>query len=371
MRAVVATETAALGTQLRQVALGSGLECGAADCVSLANLSTRLALPNADLILVVVEPAGLGLTAIENAASRTRSPILAVGPAFDPRLVSQALQRGAKAYLDLSRIREDLGKTLAKLHEAGSVVHPLGKTLAVVGASPGAGVTTVAASLAFALAEQHPNRVVLAELGPGVPELALSLDLKPRHSVSDLALHWDRMDPSMVRQSMVQHAAGLGILAHKPETLQAHVLERPAMYQTVVLLRAMFAYSVLDLGHSLDGSRLEAMNLADVLVVVLRLDVPALRLARQFIRQLMEQGVPREKLRLLANRHGQKQQIQRKTAEDVLGLPISDWIPDDPATLNQALNHGTPLLTTARRAAITRSFDVLAAQLNGEPEPGR
>jgi pilus assembly protein CpaE len=329
MRAVVATEITALGTQLRQVLLGSGLECGA--------------------------------------AARIRAPILAVGAGLDAHQVAQVLDSGAKACLELSRVREELITTLTTMHQAGAVVRPLGKALAVVGASPGTGVTTVAASLAFALAEHHPNRVALAELGPGVPELALNLDLKPRHSVTDLAIHWERMDPSMVRQSMVAHPAGLLILAHKPETLQAHVLERPAMQQTVNLLRAMFGYTVLDLGHSLDGSRLEAMGQAERVVVVLRLDVPGLRLARQFIRHLSDQEVPRTKLRLVANRHGQKQQIQRKQAEEVLGLSIHDLIPDDPGTVNRSLNHGTPLVRVARRAAITRSFDVLAVQLNGAP----
>jgi Flp pilus assembly CpaE family ATPase len=70
---------------------------------------------------------------------------------------------------------------------------------------------------------------------------------------------------------------------------------------------------------------------------------------------------------LVANRHGQKQQIQRKQAEEVLGLSIHDLIPDDPGTVNRSLNHGTPLVRVARRAAITRSFDVLAVQLNGAP----
>ncbi len=371
MRAVVATEIGPLGPQLRLVLLGTGLECGAADCVSFAELSARLEQPDADLILIVVEPFGPALTTLQAAAVRTRAPVLAVGPAFNSHHIALTLQSGAQAYLDLSRVREDLLRALKTLHLSGAVHHPQGKTFAVLGASPGAGVTTVAASLAFALAEHHPNRVALAELGPGVPELALNLDLKLRHSVTDLAIHWDRMDASMVRKSMVQHPAGLMILAHHPETPHAPVLERPAMHQIVSLLRAMFGYTVLELGHSLDGSRLEAINLAEDVVVVLRLDVPGLRLTRQLLRQLAELDVPRDKLRLLANRHGQKQQIARKQAEDVLGLPIRDLIPDDPATVNESVNHGTPLVRLARRAAITRCFDILAVELNGEPEPTR
>src|SRR5436305_263564 len=95
-------------------------------------------------------------------------------------------------------------------------------------------------------------------------------------------------------------------------------------------------------------------------------DVRWMRRTSQYERQLTEQGVARDKMRLLANRHGQRQQISRKKAEEVIGLAIPEWVPDDPATLNLALNHGLPLLSTARGAEITRSFDTLATNLNGK-----
>jgi pilus assembly protein CpaE len=366
MRGVVATEVAGLGTQLRQVALGSGVECGAADCVSFARLPTRLGQSPADLVLVVLDPAPLALAAIKHAAANSAAPVLAVGPTYDTNQILQAIHHGALMHLDLARFREDFLVALDKMHQAGKLTHPHGTLLAVVAAAPGAGVTTVAASLAFALNEQHPKRVVLAELGAGVPELALNLDLKPRHSVSDLALHWDRMDPAMLRHSLVTHPTGLHILAYKPETLQSVPLEAPAMRQVLLLLRAMFAYSVLDLGYSSDPARLTAMAMSEKVVIVLRLDVPSLRLTRQFVRQLTEQGLARDKMRLVANRHGQRQQISRKKAEEVIGVAIPEWVPYDPATLNQALNHGLPLLRTARGAEITRSFDALATNLNGK-----
>ncbi len=317
-------------------------------------------------MLVVLDPVPSGLATIKQTATKTTAPVLAVGPAYDPNQILQAIHNGALMHLDITRFRDDFIAALEKMHQSGKVMHPQGSLMSVVAAAPGAGVTTVAASLGFALNEQHPKHVLLAELGTGVPELALNLDLKPRHSVADLALHWDRMDPAMLRHSLVVHATGLNILAYKPETLHSVALEPPAMRQVLLLMRAMFAYAVLDLGHSSDPGRLTAMTMSEKVVIVLRLDVPSLRLTRQFVRQLTEQGVPRDKMRLVANRHGQRQQISRKKAEEVIGVAIPEWVPDDPATLNQALNHGLPLLTTSRRAPITVSFDTLATNLNGK-----
>jgi pilus assembly protein CpaE len=130
----------------------------------------------------------------------------------------------------------------------------------------------------------------------------------------------------------------------------------------------MFAFTVVDLGHEVSGVQ-EAAGIADAVVVVVGLDVPAIRLTRQFLRELSEHGVPSDKIRLVANRHGQRKQVDWKKAQETLELPIVGWIPDDSATVNQALNEGQPLVRTARRAAITRSLDELAALLDGQPAP--
>jgi pilus assembly protein CpaE len=360
MRAVIADESSKLGDRLRQVVLGVGLECGAADRVSYANLQGRLTQAPADLVLVVLgADRSDGLALIQELA-RTSLPVLAVGPSSDSQQILQALRAGARGYMDEAHLREELLGALEKLHAAGSVPFRRGQTIAVLAATPGTGVTTVASSLAFALAERAPQRVALAEVGSGVPDLSLNLNLDPRHTVADLADQWERLDATMLRQALVEHPAGVNVLAYKPETLNTAPIQPTAMRQTVILLSALFDFTVLDLGHSTDVSRLEALALASSVVLVVRLDVPSLRLTRQLIRQLGLQGLPQDKLRVVANRYGQRKQVAWKKAAEVLGLPIQGWVPEDPATLNQAHNHGLPLVRVARRASITRTFDKLA-----------
>jgi Flp pilus assembly CpaE family ATPase len=128
----------------------------------------------------------------------------------------------------------------------------------------------------------------------------------------------------------------------------------------------MYEYVVLDLGNLTDGSVLEAMGLSEHVLLVARLDVPALRLTRRLMHDLMERGIAKDRIHVVANRYGQRKQIGWKDAEKTLSVPILEYIPDDPTTLNAALNHGAPLIRTSRRAGITRSFDKLAARVNGK-----
>jgi pilus assembly protein CpaE len=105
------------------------------------------------------------------------------------------------------------------------------------------------------------------------------------------------------------------------------------------------------------------MTLADEVVVVTRLEVPSLRLTRQYLRHLVQQGLAAEKLRVVVNRFGQRRQIGSARVEETLGMPPAGWIPDDPGTLNQALNEGKPLIQVAPRASVTRRLDQLAGLL--------
>jgi pilus assembly protein CpaE len=363
MRVVIAADRAVRATALRPAVEGLGLVCGAADCLPYGDLSAEAAV-SAGLTLVLLDGTAAGLAAVQQAVLRSRGPVFAAGSSPTPVERDQALRSGAAAYLLRDRLRPELQEAIARQPRGAKPARP-GRAYAVVAAGSGVGVTTVATNLAFALAGEQPGNVALAEIGAGVPGVALNLDLRPRHGVADLSEHWERLDATMLRQALVAHPAGLSILAHTPETLRAEAPEPAVVRQTVILLRSVFAAAVLDLGTGLGDGALEAMVLSDQVLFVLRLDVPALRLARRFLRDLTDRGLPRDKVRPLANRSGQRDQVGPRQAEEELGLPIAQSLPDDPPALNRALNLGQPLVSAARRAAVTRSFADLARRLAG------
>ena len=367
MRVILASENATPREQLRAQLLGAGLECEAADCVPFAGLDARFAQTGADLVAVHVGADAVpALALIQKAMTRVSVPVLAIGHSGDPKLVIQALRGGAREYLDENNLREEMPAALEKLRQAGVIRFKVGRTIAVTACCPGSGVTTVASNLAFALAQKFPKQVVLTELATDVPALALALDLQPRHTVSELIRDWDRADPVMLRQGLAEHAGGVQVLAHAPETLTADPVEPPAMRHLGLLLRTLYDWTVLDLGHSAHAAGVEAMQLAEAVVVVTRLDVPALRLTRRYLQALEDRGIATERIRPVANFYGQSKQLAWKDAQDALGMPLVVWLPDDPASANQALNQGQPIVQLARRAKISKRILELAQLLNGQ-----
>jgi pilus assembly protein CpaE len=369
MRAVLCCDQAEGRDALRQVVLNTGLECGAEDCVPFKKILPRLVLGNVDLVLIDIGAyPQAAMEAIHAASLKSSVPVLAIGPSTDPNVILQAHKLGARQFLDRNHPRDELISAMETLHLADKTQYRRGKTIAVTAAVPGTGVTTVSSGLAFALGAKHPKQVALVELGADVPELSIDLDLKPTHTLTQVMSDWERMDSTTLRQAMFEHPAGVQVLADPPGELNAAVMEPAACKQIVALFKALYDYAVFDLGHGAIGPGThQVLRAAQSVVIVVRLDVPSLRLTKLYLNKLEQIGVPQEAIYLVANRYGQRRQLPWKKAEEVLGLPVQVWVPDDPATLNLALNHGTPLVLTSRRARITRRFDQMAKSLNGAP----
>jgi pilus assembly protein CpaE len=221
--------------------------------------------------------------------------------------------------------------------------------------------------LAFALARQHPGKVLLAEMGPGVPEIALDLDLAPQHSPADLAREWQFVDPTFVRQAVTRHADGVDILAYPAGTPIAAALDPVAMRHLCVLFSNIYEVTVLDMGNTLNSSIPAILPFADPVVVVTRPEVPSLRLGRALLQQLGQLNVPSSRIWPIVNRDRQRRQVSWREAEQALALPVTAWIPDDPGALNHAHNLGQPITNAASRSIVTRSFNDLARVLHARP----
>ncbi len=366
MRILIASQSVRASQPLRPVVNGMGLECDALDCVSFDNLRMRLTVePPVDLLMVLAAEDEVAALAAVQQGKVSRLPVVAVAPAGSEGLRPQLIKAGAVGLIEEEKLREGLQGALDQLYREGAFRQGRGKVIAVTSAQAGSGVTTTASAVAFALAALAPNRTVLAELSGEAPELAIGLDLKQNHGLGDLIHNWERADPHMVRQVAVAHPAGLHVLAHTPEPFVGPVAGPAVMRHLAVLLREMYDHLVLDLGPAIDGGRLEAAKLAESAVVVVRPEVPSLRVARLYIRHLLDLGIARDRIRPVANRAGRGTQVGRADAEKALGIPFVEWIPEDSGTVTAAIDKAQPLIQYYPRATITTTFGRLAKALAG------
>lgn len=371
MRVVVGHRPSANSTELRQIMLGSGLDCGAEDCVSWEALPVRLGRGDADLVVVEVEAASeQPWRALQEARELTAAPLLAFGPAEDTDLVNRARRLGAVGYLDQAELRRSLDGALDQLLARGPTRGRRGRVVAVFAPTPGSGGTTVAANLAGAWVRRHAGEVALVELAAEFGDLAVLLNIQPQHTAEEVCRRWASLDKTCLRSSFTDHESGLKVLVNDAERSRNEYLDPQAARRIAILSRMAVGYTVLALDSRLTEIELEAMRLSDAVAFVVRPDVPAVKRAQRALEQLLAAGIVRERIRLVVNRYGQSGQLALNQLETALALRAAHLIPEDPRSVNRAANMGQLLHQQSRMRKISRKFAALAQALNGKSGRG-
>ena len=292
--------------------------------------------------------------------------VLAIGPAADPKLVLRALRGAVDDYLDQDELESELIAALGRWRASMAMQDEAGRVIAVLAPSGGSGSSTLAANLATVLAKQHKSSVLIdMKLQSG--DLAALLDLKPTFTLADLCQNVARLDRTLFERPLVRHSSGVSLLAPPRHFDDIARITSDGVHQALNLAKAPFPYVLIDLDHSFRPEQVEVIQQADLILLVLRLDFASLRNTRRALEYIELLGISRERIRLVVNRHGQPKEVPAGKAEEVLGMKVFHYVPDDPRSVNRANNNGVPVVLEAPRAAVSRSMTKLAQGVNGRP----
>jgi len=365
MRVVIAHPPGSNVQDLRQALHGAGLNCINADCVQWDDLPPRVAQIKADLLVVRTDDnAHANWAAVRESQQLTDAPIIAVGPS-SPEGVQTARQSGARDYINVTNLRIELDASLAGLQSEGMIRPNRGEIVSVIAAAPGSGGTTVALNLAAAFARVHPQMVTLLEVAPSGADLANLLGLSPDHSAEEVFGRYQRLDAPSLRGALDLHSSGIRVLANSPVRSVNAKLDGPAMIRLNILARVISRFAVLALDGELGPATVEAMRGSDVILVVVRPDIPAVKRTQSLLAGLDKEHIPRNHLKAIVNRWGQPGQLTIAQVEAALGIPVGHRISEDPGHVNRAANLGELLVQAAPQSRIAREFEELAADLGG------
>ncbi|MBI1914725.1 MAG: AAA family ATPase [Planctomycetes bacterium] len=365
MRACIVSDHEATTTQVREVLLREGLDCPVADLFSLDLAPDRLAQGHPELIIVILAPdPERALGVVSQLHLLTPAPMLAVGPTHDSRLVLRTLRAGAADYADDSDLEDELRTVLGRLRTELPAQAEPARTIAVLAPSGGSGSSTLSVNVATVLAKDHKS-VLLLDLKLQSGDLAALLDLKPTHTLAELCQNAARMDRIMLERSLVRHGSGVHLLAPPRSLADVGLVTADGVRQALNLARGLFPYVVIDLDHSFGPEQLQALRLADVVLVVLRLDFTCLRNTQRTLDYLEQLGIGRDRIRVVVNRYGQAKEVPAAKAEEALGTKIFHYVPEDAKTVNRANNNGVPIVLESPWAKVSRSLSKLAQSVNG------
>jgi pilus assembly protein CpaE len=268
----------------------------------------------------------------------------------------------------------DAGDLSAALHEAigrgSSDASSKSLTIAMLGATGGAGSTTIASHLAMELAQITANPVALFDLDFELGGVARGFDVNARYTIADLA-NAGTVDSSLLEQTAVKLPSGVHVFARPSTVREAHAIDVRTITPILHVASRTYRYVLLDVSHHLDPVTGSAIEHSDKLLLVVQLTVPSVDNARRIMDALSMEDIPEERVEIVVNRY--RKNVHSCTismVEDRLKREVSMIVPNDYQSVRDAIDAGKPLPKRNPVRAAIREAAVRFAGQEGKAKRG-
>ncbi|MDQ6747252.1 MAG: AAA family ATPase [Candidatus Dormibacteraeota bacterium] len=219
------------------------------------------------------------------------------------------------------------------------------RVITIIAGKSGIGKSTVLSNLAAALARDRGLATAVLDLDLQFGDQGLMFDAASSPSIVDLLVNADALTPDFVLECMHQ-GAGVRVLGSPPSPELADLVTPQHVQSVLAHLRQMFDVVLIDTASHLSDITLEAVDSADVIVVLTTPYLAAVKNSKLILKTMSDLGIPASKLTAVLNRLEPGLKMPLDVLEANLKFPISLQLPHTPMALIESVTDGVPLVLT-------------------------
>jgi pilus assembly protein CpaE len=240
------------------------------------------------------------------------------------------------------------------------VPHVEGRIVTVMAAKGGSGKTVVASNVAAVLVNWiEPSRVCIVDADLQFGDIALVMQIDPKHTVVNAAKEGDSLDSAFLDTVLATHESGMRVLAAPLEPAFADEVSTAQLVNILAMLKKDFEYVVVDTAPALDDRLLAILDVSDTVLFVVDMDLPSVKNAKLALETLRILNYPANKIKLVLNRSNSKARLDVDEIERSLRLPISADIPSD-GLVPASVNEGIPIVESHPKSKPAKAFEEVA-----------
>jgi pilus assembly protein CpaE len=292
-----------------------------------------------------------------------------------PAFLMKAMQAGVREVLppplDAPALQAAVQRATRK-RKPQATPPQLGEVFVFMACKGGSGASFLAANFAHALSTRDGRTVALLDLDLQFGDTLLMLgDHRAGSDVAEVAHNIARLDAELLRSAMVATSTTLSVLAAPQELSQALEVKASHVEAIVRQARQMFDFVVIDVGRSIDGVSLKALDMATRIFPVVQLSLPQVRDARRLQTLFRSLDYSLDKIHWIVNRYQKTADITLESFEHSLGLKNAALIPNHFNLVNASVNQGVPIEKLSRKSPVALALRALAKAVAPPIDDGR
>jgi len=209
----------------------------------------------------------------------------------------------------------------------------------------GTGASTLAVNLSIGLASLWKKPTTLLDLTMTAGQVAMMLNMPLKRTWTDISRYSaDELDMDVLMSIIGTHESGLSFVAAPTFPAEAEILRAETLGAALRLMKGEFEYIVADLPHDFSEFALQALDAADVILMVATPDMSSLRAVAAAMDTYEKLGYKKEKIKLVLNAIFPRSSLSKDKIESASGVSAIVTIPYVPDVFVDAINLGQPPL---------------------------
>lgn len=297
--------------------------------------------------------------------------LILLGHINDVVLYRELIRSGVSEYIVLPASAQVIVSAITELFAAEGAA-PIGRTIGFISAKGGAGASTVAHNVAWAISQHVRQDVLILDLDLPFGTAGLNYNQDPPHGIAD-ALGAAQMDQVVLDRLMSKAATHVNLLTAPVMLDRTFDFEERDFENVIELAQKSTPLVVLDIPHAWTSWIRHTLATVDEIVIVAEPDLANLRNAKNLSDTLKLLRPTEAEPLLVMNRVGMPKRPEISPSEfaSSVGCKLLDQIAFDAATFGTAANNGQMIAEVAANHRSNEVYHLIGMHVTGRNTPER
>lgn len=306
----------------------------------------------------------------ENCDASTR--VIVLGHVNDVLLYRELIRSGVSEYIVLPTSAQTIVSAITELFAADGAA-PIGRTVGFVSAKGGAGGSTIAHNVAWAIAQHLRQDVLVLDLDFPFGTVGLNFNQDPPHGIADAVSANQKMDQVLLDRLISKAANHVNLLTAPVMLDRTFDFEERDFEQLVELSQRSMPVVILDIPHTWTGWVRHTLATIDEIIIVAEPDLASLRNAKNLSDTIKALRPTESEPLLVINKLGvpRRPEITPNEFATSVECRLLGQVGFDAATFGTAANNGQMIAEVSANHRSNEIFRTVAMHVTGRNTPER